>query len=280
MPTIAPKPTRFACGPHAYARYSPVGRCWQWYLLPSGVALVEDFYRRYPKPIKLAYRVCGRLARWAVRTYGQEAVETALSLAVVKAARRFDPARGTSFDTALGYSIINELNALNRANDAIRGGEVRPDHLEHTWSNLADTRADDPARSFERSAAIAELTGWLTRLDARSREIIERRFGLRPGHKIREIATDWNLSRERVRQIERKALEQLRRLAEGKEPLVTRPPETRPEPAPVPTCGHCQAEGVELRGRGLCRRCFEDEPIRSLYPSRGGWGKRKKEVTA
>jgi RNA polymerase nonessential primary-like sigma factor len=83
--------------------------------------------------------------------------------------------------------------------------------------SIGETLADDPGASPESRLASAELAGlvrdWLGQLNDRSREIIERRFGL-SGHEIATLdalAERFGVTRERVRQIQIEALAQLRR---------------------------------------------------------------------
>ncbi|HBG29334.1 MAG TPA: RNA polymerase sigma factor RpoS, partial [Gammaproteobacteria bacterium] len=61
------------------------------------------------------------------------------------------------------------------------------------------------------------LRGWLDRLSAKQREVIERRFGLN-GHEratLEQVGKDIGLTRERVRQIQVEALGHLRRIVES-----------------------------------------------------------------
>jgi len=72
------------------------------------------------------------------------------------------------------------------------------------------------ARSFEE-----QLKTLLSQLDEKERVIIERRFGLgdREPQTLAEIGSEMNLSRERIRQIEERALNKLRRSQRAKQLL-------------------------------------------------------------
>jgi RNA polymerase primary sigma factor len=87
------------------------------------------------------------------------------------------------------------------------GGEMR---LEDLIRDQSVTPVDEVliAQSFEE-----ELQRLLSQLDDKERTIIERRFGLgdREPQTLAEIGSDMNLSRERIRQIEERALGKLRR---------------------------------------------------------------------
>lgn len=73
-----------------------------------------------------------------------------------------------------------------------------------------DVIEDRAAIAFAQQAEDRQRLAWvLERLDERSRRILEWRFG--HGLMLDQIGTRENLSRERVRQIEREALDKLRR---------------------------------------------------------------------
>ncbi len=63
------------------------------------------------------------------------------------------------------------------------------------------------------------ISGLLSQMNAREREILELRFGLKDGeiHTLNEAAKRFNITRERVRQIEMAALKKLRVLATAQE---------------------------------------------------------------
>ncbi len=77
---------------------------------------------------------------------------------------------------------------------------------------LADTTIPSPAREALRSKLKEELRRALQALDGREREILELRYGLSDGHPrtLKEVAAMFDVTRERVRQIEIKALEKLK----------------------------------------------------------------------
>ena len=77
---------------------------------------------------------------------------------------------------------------------------------------VADTRTSTPEAAFLSQDARRRVATALTSLPEREREVIELRFGLRNAHgqTLQEIADRFGVTKERVRQIEKRALERLR----------------------------------------------------------------------
>jgi RNA polymerase primary sigma factor len=95
------------------------------------------------------------------------------------------------------------------------GAEMR---IEDLIEDQSVTPVDEVliAQSFEE-----QLKSLLSQLDEKERFIIERRFGLgdREPETLAEIGSEMNLSRERIRQIEERALSKLRRSQRAKQLL-------------------------------------------------------------
>jgi RNA polymerase primary sigma factor len=79
---------------------------------------------------------------------------------------------------------------------------------------LADPATSSPLDALVVSEESDRLRAVLGRLDPRHRRVIELRFGLdgRPPMKLREIGLQLRISRERVRQVELKAMRRLREI--------------------------------------------------------------------
>ncbi|MBS1214425.1 MAG: polymerase, sigma 70 subunit, RpoD subfamily [Proteobacteria bacterium] len=90
--------------------------------------------------------------------------------------------------------------------------EIDPDHT------IADAIADDNAMDPEdllQSSEVGSLVGqWIEQLTDKQRRVLERRYGLGGAEisTLEEVAAELNLTRERVRQIQIEALDQLRRV--------------------------------------------------------------------
>ena len=82
---------------------------------------------------------------------------------------------------------------------------------------IEDERSESPDALTANSARAAELSRALDALDPRMRLVVARRFGLdgETPQTLEELGADLGITRERVRQIETRALRQLRNLAPG-----------------------------------------------------------------
>ena len=80
---------------------------------------------------------------------------------------------------------------------------------------IEDERAAAPEEVTAETARASELLAALDGLDPRMRLVLERRYGLdgRPSQTLEELGADLGITRERVRQLESKALRELRRSA-------------------------------------------------------------------
>jgi RNA polymerase primary sigma factor len=82
---------------------------------------------------------------------------------------------------------------------------------------IEDVRSESPSARTDSNARTEELSVALEALEPRMRHVLSRRFGLdgEPQQTLEELGTDLGITRERVRQIETRALRQLRNLAPG-----------------------------------------------------------------
>jgi len=82
---------------------------------------------------------------------------------------------------------------------------------------IEDEKADAPEQVTAETHRHTELGAALAQLEPRMRYVLERRYGLdgNSSQTLEELGTDLGITRERVRQLENKALRELRRSAPG-----------------------------------------------------------------
>jgi RNA polymerase primary sigma factor len=82
---------------------------------------------------------------------------------------------------------------------------------------IEDTKSDRPDTATAEHLRSAELAEALLRLTPRMRHVVTRRFGLdgEPPQTLEEVGSDLGITRERVRQLESRALRELRSVAPG-----------------------------------------------------------------
>jgi RNA polymerase primary sigma factor len=141
---------------------------------------------------------------------------------LLRAVERFDYSLGNKFSTYATWAIRNQFaRAFRRRNR--RHPQSLPGHDE-AFEAAVDPRTDDLERSDlqeRRQEAFARLLG---RLDDRERRIIVSRFGIggAPLRTLKQIGTELGITRERVRQLEARAQDKLRRLAGAEELILLR----------------------------------------------------------
>ncbi|HZO34360.1 MAG TPA: sigma-70 family RNA polymerase sigma factor [Gaiellaceae bacterium] len=82
---------------------------------------------------------------------------------------------------------------------------------------IEDERAESPDGASAERARSVELAAAVERLNPRMRHVVTRRFGLdgKPPQTLEEVGSDLGITRERVRQLETRALRELRAVAPG-----------------------------------------------------------------
>ena len=82
---------------------------------------------------------------------------------------------------------------------------------------IEDVRSESPDGATAAHARTAELTAAIERLNPRMKHVVLRRFGLdgQPPQTLEEVGVELGITRERVRQLETRALKELRAVAPG-----------------------------------------------------------------
>ena len=117
-------------------------------------------------------------------------------------------------DLAVRPEDVIEMERRLEAHDAAFDGLI--DDEDHTApaAFIADSALDPSEAVAEeqwKESATRQLHSALARLDERTRDIVERRWLTEPRAKLRELAEEYGVSAERVRQIEAQALRELER---------------------------------------------------------------------
>jgi RNA polymerase primary sigma factor len=84
---------------------------------------------------------------------------------------------------------------------------------------VEDQKSESPDGATSAHARTADLTEAIERLNPRMKHVVLRRFGLdgKPPQTLEEVGADLGITRERVRQLETRALRELRTVAPGLE---------------------------------------------------------------
>jgi RNA polymerase primary sigma factor len=136
------------------------------------------------------------------------------NMSLIRAVEKFDYARGNKFSTYASWAIMkNYARSIpdeHKHRDRFRSADMELLHA------AADRRTDEFQERIAATDRLSQVGKFLDRLDSREQTIIIRRYGLDHEHEpqtLKEVGSALGVTKERVRQIEAKALEKLREAA-------------------------------------------------------------------
>lgn len=151
------------------------------------------------------------LKKWRFHgTLDYDEVASAAQFGLYQSIERFDPAKGKFSTYATRYIRGHLLDAVGTHNRQTR----RMQFL--TEIDTKQLAARNERTEYERDE-IDEAHYFVDKLQPRSADILKRRFGIKPYTKpqtMREVGKSLNISKERVNQIEKLALREVRRMIE------------------------------------------------------------------
>ncbi len=163
-------------------------------------------------------QVFSKLAASVARQYSNTEfrVDELLSeahLTLLRCVEIFDAERGYRFSTYATNAIRHNLNRY-----ISRQHKLRQSTREYVATDgIPAPEGDNPrGREREYSDRISRITKWIRQLDSREQTIVKSRFGLTQAPEkvtLQSLADQLGLSRERIRQLEIRALEKLRAMA-------------------------------------------------------------------
>ncbi len=137
------------------------------------------------------------------------------NMSLMRAAEKFDYARGNKFSTYASWAIMKNFARTipneHRYHDRFRSSQ------SEMFAAAEDERTDQveiESTQMQREAQIGKI---LDCLDEREQKIIVRRFGLKRGEEpltLKQVGVELGVTKERIRQIEARALSKLRKAVE------------------------------------------------------------------
>jgi RNA polymerase sigma factor (sigma-70 family) len=138
-------------------------------------------------------------------------------LALIRAVEKFDESRGFRFSTYATLVVRRELFRAIQSAQIVQSQRRSIDRSEVASSLLPATAPRLPAAHW--SALYESLESMIRLLDPRERQIVRARFGYEPmatKPSLQAVATQLGICKERVRQLEKRALTKLNEMAEAR----------------------------------------------------------------
>jgi RNA polymerase primary sigma factor/RNA polymerase sigma factor len=136
------------------------------------------------------------------------------NMSLMRAVEKFDYSRGNKFSTYASWAVMKNF-ARTIPDEHRLQDHFRTSHAE-MFAATEDQRTDQLEIEVAQSQREAKVAKMLDCLDEREQKIIVRRFGLRHGEELtlKQVGAELGVTKERIRQIEARALSKLRKAAE------------------------------------------------------------------
>ncbi len=136
------------------------------------------------------------------------------NISLIRASEKFDYSRGNKFSTYASWAIIK--NFARSIPDEFKHRDRFRTSSDEIFTGHEDRRADNFSAEIDQAARTDQIQKILHTLDQREQQIIVRRFGL--DHRfepltLKEVGEELGVTKERIRQLEARALEKLRAAA-------------------------------------------------------------------
>jgi RNA polymerase primary sigma factor/RNA polymerase sigma factor len=136
------------------------------------------------------------------------------NMSLMRAVERFDYSLGNKFSTYATRAIMNQFARTFHL--ALRQHNRFRTNQSNVFTATLDVRCDHCEFDGARASCKGSIDGILRRLNERERKIIVRRFGLQNGRQpqtLKQVSEVLGVSKERVRQIQARAIQKLRQAA-------------------------------------------------------------------
>ena len=137
------------------------------------------------------------------------------NISLIRAVEKFDFARGNKFSTYASWAIMKNF-ARTIPDEHRRRDRFRTSQAE-MFGATEDARTDQYELEAAQCQRESQVERILDRLDEREQKIIISRFGLNRGQEsmtLKEVGAEMGVTKERIRQIEARALSKLRKAAQ------------------------------------------------------------------
>jgi RNA polymerase primary sigma factor len=146
------------------------------------------------------------------------------NMSLIRAVEKFDFARGNKFSTYASWAIMKNF-ARTIPDEHRHRDRFRTSHSDMFYST-EEHRSDQYEQESAQHQRETQIGKILERLDEREQKIIISRFGLEHGHEpqtLKEVGAKMGVTKERIRQIEARALDKLRVAAQDEKIEVPGP---------------------------------------------------------